>query len=98
MDSLAVLMKTGLIKMTWGTEENSSYEIESPTFDSAESSLDQNHFRGKAFTRTTENNTNLNIQVKSSILNGEKIEGFSNSHSQITGGGELLLQMIKYNH
>ncbi len=93
MGSLAVLLKIGLFQMNGGTEENPHYQIGSPIFDSVEISLDQNYYPGKTFTIKTINNTKDNIQVKSSILNGEKVEGFSISHSQITEGGELLLEM-----
>jgi len=58
-----------------------------------EISLDQNYYPGKTFTIKTINNTKDNIQVKSSTLNGEKVEGSTISHSQITEGGQLLLQM-----
>ncbi len=95
MGSLAVLMKIGLVQLNGGTDENPRYEIGSPIFDAVEISLNAEYYPGKTFTIKTFDTTNENIQVKSSILNGEKIEVFSISHSQITEGGELVLQMIK---
>ncbi len=86
-------MTIDLLKMNGGTEENPSYQIGSPIFDSVQISLDQNYYPGKTFVIKTINNSKENIQVKISILNDEKIEGSTILHSQITEGGELLLQM-----
>jgi putative alpha-1,2-mannosidase len=93
MGSLAVLMKIGLFQMNGGTEENPAYQLGSPIFDSVAIRLDPNYYSGKFFTIKAMDNDKSNIQVKNSILNGEKVEGSSISHSQITEGGELILQM-----
>ncbi len=93
MGSLSALLKIGLFQMNGGTEENPIYQIGSPIFDSVQISLDQNYYPGKTFTIKTINNNKDNIQVKNSILNGEKMEDSTILHSQITEGGELLLQM-----
>ncbi len=95
MGSLAVLMKMGLFQMNGGTEENPQYEIGSPIFDTVQISLDPNYYPGKTFTIKTVGNKKGSIQVKSSILNGENNEGFTISHTQVTNGGELVLQMGK---
>lgn len=95
MGSLAVLMKIGLFQLNGGTEENPSYELGSPIFDSVEISLNEKYYRGKSLMIKAVNHTADNIHVKSRILNGKELEGFTISHSQITGGGKLLLQMAK---
>lgn len=93
MGSLAVLLKIGLFQINGGTEENPVYEIGSPIFDTVKISLNQDYYPGKLFTIKTLSNTKDNIQIKSSVLNGEKLKGFTILHSRITEGGELVLQM-----
>jgi len=93
MGSLSVLLKIGLFQMNGGTGENPVYDIGSPVFDTVNIQLHPEYYPGKIFSIQAKDNSNENILVKSSILDGEKMDGSTLTHSQIIEGGELILQM-----
>jgi predicted alpha-1,2-mannosidase len=93
MGSLAVLMKIGLFQLNGGTEENPVYQIGSPIFDRITIELNPDYYPGKTFVITVKNNNRENIYVNKSWLNNQVLKKFSITHSQITNGGELLLEM-----
>lgn len=93
MGSQAVLMKIGLFQINGGTEENPGYELGSPIFDTVEISLDQDYYPGESFTIKALNNSPDSRLVKSIRLNGKTIEASTILHSQITAGGELVMEM-----
>lgn len=93
MGSLAVLMKIGLFQMNGGTEADPAYEISSPIFDKITISLNPTYYSGKEFIIKTEGNSPLNIYVKSANWQNQSLGNLELSHSQITGGGELKLEM-----
>ncbi|GFD78767.1 hypothetical protein KUL118_16290 [Tenacibaculum sp. KUL118] len=93
MGALAVLMKIGLFQLTGGVEQDPIYYIGSPIFDEITLSLDNDYFTGKQFTIKTLDNGPDNVFVESATLNGEPLNRAYLLHSEITNGGELVLQM-----
>ena len=93
MGALAVLMKIGLFQLTGGVEEDPVYYIGSPIFDEITLSLDNDYFKGKQFTIKTLGNGPDSVFVESATLNGEALNRAYLLHSEITNGGELVLQM-----
>jgi predicted alpha-1,2-mannosidase len=93
MGSLAVLMKIGLFQLTAGTEEDPKYLIGSPIFDHVSIDLDQRYYQGKKFSIKTLNNGPNNPYVKSVSLNGKTLNRTYILHSEISKGGELVLEM-----
>lgn len=93
MGSLAVLMKIGLFQMNGGTEADPAYQIGSPIFDKITIELNPNYYSGKQFIIKTEANSPSNVYVKSANWKNQTLGNLELSHSQITGGGELKLEM-----
>lgn len=93
MGSLAVLMKIGLFQMNGGTENDPVYELGSPVFDAIEISLHPEYFKGNKFTINVKNSDVDNWLIKSAVINGKALRGYTVSHSQIVNGGELELEM-----
>jgi predicted alpha-1,2-mannosidase len=93
MGSLAVLMKIGLFQMNGGTEADPAYQIGSPIFDKITIELNPNYYSGKQFIIKTEANSPSNVYVNSANWKNQNLGNFEISHSQITGGGELKLEM-----
>ncbi|RAI87917.1 GH92 family glycosyl hydrolase [Algoriphagus yeomjeoni] len=93
MGSLAVLMKIGLFQMNGGTEADPAYQIGSPIFDKITIQLNPNYYSGKEFIIKTESNSPSNVFVKSANWKNQNLGNLELSHSQITGGGELKLEM-----
>ncbi|MEP0713127.1 MAG: glycoside hydrolase domain-containing protein, partial [Algoriphagus sp.] len=93
MGSLAVLMKIGLFQMNGGTEIDPAYEISSPIFDKITISLNPYYYPGKEFIIKTEGNSPTSVYVKSATWKNQNLGNLELSHSQITGGGELRLEM-----
>jgi len=93
MGSLAVLMKIGLFQMNGGTEADPAYQIGSPIFDKITIALNPTYYSGKEFIIKTEANSPENVYVKSAEWKNQNLGKLELSHSQITGGGELMLEM-----
>ena len=95
MGSLAVLMKLGLYQLNGGTEEDPSYDLGSPTFETIEIRLNQKYYPGKTFTIRSQHRDAAHWLIGKKSFNGENLEGFKLRHSQIVKGGELLLEFEK---
>ena len=93
MGSLAVLMKIGLFQMNGGTEADPAYQIGSPIFDKITIELNPKYYSGKEFIIKAEGNSPSNVYVKSANWKNQALGHLELSHSQITGGGELKLEM-----
>ena len=93
MGSLSVLMKIGLFQMNGGTENDPVYELGSPVFDTIEISLHPEYFKGNKFTIRVKNSDVDNWLIKSAVINGKALRGYTVRHSQIVNGGELELEM-----
>lgn len=93
MGSLSVLMKIGLFQMNGGTENDPVYELGSPVFDAIEISLHPEYFKGNKFTINVKNSDVDNWLIKSAVINGKALRGYTVRHSQIVNGGELELEM-----
>lgn len=65
------------------------YWIGSPCVDEAEIRLSN----GNTLKITAKNQNDKNVYVNSVTLNGEKLDGCYITHSQLTGGGELVFDM-----
>ena len=65
------------------------YMIGSPLFDEATIHLGS----GKKFTIVAENNSENNYYIQSAILNGKTLNKPWFSHSDVAGGGKLVLKM-----
>ena len=93
MGSLAVLMKIGLFQMNGGTEADPAYQIGSPIFDKITIALNPNYYSGKEFIIKTEGNSPSSVYVNSANWKNQTLRHLELSHSQITSGGELKLEM-----
>jgi predicted alpha-1,2-mannosidase len=93
MGSLNVLFKIGLFQMNGGTEENPEYQIGSPIFNKVTIQLNPNYYQGKKFVVKASNNSAENIYVNEMQYNNKPVKKGSISHSDITNGGELILEM-----
>jgi predicted alpha-1,2-mannosidase len=69
-----------------GTDE---YQIGTPYFDEVSINLDN----GKTFVVKAENLSERNYYIQSALLNGKELAVPFFKHSDITGGGELILKM-----
>lgn len=67
--------------------------ITSPVFNEIKIKLDPVYHKGKYFTIKSNNNSAKNIYIKSAKLNGKQIDRAWLTYQEITGGGELELEM-----
>ncbi|HEX5168919.1 MAG TPA: GH92 family glycosyl hydrolase [Cyclobacteriaceae bacterium] len=93
MGTLSVLMKIGLFQMKGGCEEDPGYEIGSPIFDAVTITLNPAYFKGKSFRILTINNSSVNRYIRKARLNGHDLNLPWIHHSDLIGGGELVLTM-----
>lgn len=93
MGSLSVLLKIGLFQMNGGTDENPEYQIGSPIFNKVSIQLNPNYYKGKKFVIKANHNGPENIYINEIQYNNSPVQNFTISHSAITGGGELNLEM-----
>jgi len=93
MGSLAVLMKMGLFQLNGGTDKDPVYQVGSPVFDRIEIDLSDSYYSGKTFTIEARNNSKENIYIQSIHLNGKQLDRLYLRHSEIIGGGILVLEM-----
>ncbi|MFV8325858.1 GH92 family glycosyl hydrolase [Flavobacterium sp. ZS1P14] len=93
MGSLNVLLKIGLFQMNGGTEKNPEYQIGSPIFNKVSIQLNSDYYSGKKFVIKALHNSTENIYINKIKWNGTPLKRFSISHSEITKGGELILEM-----
>jgi predicted alpha-1,2-mannosidase len=93
MGSLNVLFKIGLFQMNGGTEANPEYQIGSPIFNKVTIQLNPKYYSGKNFVVKAANNSAENVYVNKMQYNNKPVKKNSISHSDITNGGELILEM-----
>lgn len=93
MGSLSVLLKMGLFQMNGGTEENPEYQLGSSIFDRITIQLNPEFYAGESFVIETTSNVSGNVFVDRVLLNSQPIETNNISHSDITGGGEVVLEL-----
>lgn len=93
MGSLSVLLKIGLFQMNGGTDENPQYQIGSPIFNKVSIKLNPEYYKGKKFIIQANNNSASNIYIEDANYNNRPLQNLSISHTDITNGGELILEM-----
>jgi predicted alpha-1,2-mannosidase len=93
MGAWFVMSAMGLFEMDGGSGTNPSYEIASPLFEKITITLDSLYYSGKEFVIKSKNFSAKNRYIQSVSLNGEKINKFWFSHSELVKGGELQLEM-----
>lgn len=93
MGSLNVLLKIGLFQMNGGTDENPQYQIGSPIFNKVTIQLNPKYYKGKKIVIEANNNSSENVYINTIKYNNTPVEKFSLSHSAITNGGKLILEM-----
>ena len=93
MGSLNVLLKIGLFQMNGGTDENPQYQIGSPLFNKISIQLNSKYYKGKKIVIEAANNNADNIYINKIKYNNTAVQNFTISHQDITGGGELNLEM-----
>lgn len=93
MGSLNVLLKIGLFQMNGGTETNPEYQIGSPIFNKVAIKLNPEYYKGKKLIIQTKNNSASNIYIKEAKYNNTPLQDLSISHTAITNGGALILEM-----
>lgn len=69
------------------------YIITSPVFSTIEIGLDKNYYKGNKFKITAKNNSPENIYIQRAYLNSKEITRAWLKFSEISSGGELVLEM-----
>lgn len=90
MSAWYVLASMGLHPVCPGEER---MEITSPVFDEAVIKLDKDYATGEKFTVRARNNSAENIYIQSATLNGKPYNKCYINFSDISCGGELVLEM-----
>ncbi|WP_281636194.1 GH92 family glycosyl hydrolase [Flavobacterium marginilacus] len=93
MGSLNVLLKIGLFQMNGGTDANPEYQIGSPIFNKVTIQLNPKYYSGRNFVIEAKNNNPGNIYINKITRSNTAVEKFSITHSDITSGGKLILEM-----
>lgn len=93
LGALGALMAIGLFDVEGGAEVNPTYQITSPIFDRVTIHLDQRYFPGREFTIVTHNNSAENIYIQSAKLNGQPLNQFWLSHTDLVKGGKLEIKV-----
>lgn len=93
MSAWAVMTSIGLFQTDGGTSAVPVYELASPAFEKIVIDLGGKYGRGDRFVINAKNASRKNIYVQSAYLNGEKLESFRFSASELLKGGELSLEM-----
>lgn len=93
MGAISALMSIGLFSLKGNVDQNPTYEITSPIFDSVEIELDQRYYPGKKFTILTKNNSEKNMYIQGASLSGKPLNNYWFAHSDFAKGGVLRLNM-----
>ncbi|WP_163407275.1 GH92 family glycosyl hydrolase [Flavobacterium ajazii] len=93
MGSLNVLLKIGLFQMNGGTDKEAEYQIGSPLFTKVSIQLNPNYYKGKNFVIEAPKNSPENIYINRINYNNTAVEKQTISHSAVTNGGKLILEM-----
>jgi predicted alpha-1,2-mannosidase len=90
MSAWYVLASIGIHPINPG---DNKYQITSPVFNKIVLKLDKKYYNGSTFTIIAHNNSKENIYIKSIKLNGQKLDRYWITHSEIVNGGLLELDM-----
>lgn len=93
MSAWFIMAALGLFQTNGGTGVEPVYEIGSPLFSNVEIDLGQQYGRGKKFTIEAQNASRINKYVQSARLNGEVLNSFKFTASELLKGGKLELIM-----
>ncbi|NND08879.1 MAG: hypothetical protein HKN87_21105 [Saprospiraceae bacterium] len=93
MSAWFILASLGLFQTDGGCRIDPIYEIGSPLYQKVDISLGERYGRGDKFTIEATNASRLNKYVQSAKLNGEVLNDFRFSASQLLKGGKLELEM-----
>ncbi len=93
MGAWYVMSAMGLFQMDGGSGINPAYEIASPIFEKITIELDPEYYPGQEFVIRSENFSPKNRYIQSARLNGNALNKFWFSHSELVRGGELVLEM-----
>jgi predicted alpha-1,2-mannosidase len=93
MGAWYVISAMGLFEMDGGCAVRPIYEIGSPLFDKVTIHLDQKYYPARQFVIQTRNNSARNVYVQSATLNGKPLNRPWLYHSELVGGGELILEL-----
>ena len=88
-----VMSSMGLFDVKGLTEINPGFQIGSPLFDKVTISLNSQYYSGKKFVIEARHNSHQNKYIQSIHINGQPRNNVVIPFSEITGGGELLLEM-----
>jgi predicted alpha-1,2-mannosidase len=91
MGALGVLMAIGLFETDGGASADPVYEITSPIFDKVVIHLDNKYYPGKTFVIETRNNSEKNMYIQNTTLNGSKWDKYWISHNDFVKGGKLKI-------
>lgn len=93
MGGVSALMSIGLFSLKGNVDQNPTYEITSPIFDSVEITLDPKYYSGKTFKILTTNNSVKNMYIQSARLGDKPLNAYWFTHSEFAKGGVLELKM-----
>ena len=93
MGAWLVMSAMGLFETDGGTSTKPIYEIGSPLFNKITIQLDQRYYPGKTFVIEAKNVSDANRYIQSAQLNGKPLSKPWFYHSDLVGGGKLVLTM-----
>ena len=93
MGAWYVMSAMGLFEMDGGASVDPVYEISSPLFEKVTIQLDPKYYKGSGFTIEAKNSSKVNRYIQSATLNGKALNYFWFRHSELVGGGKLVLVM-----
>ena len=93
MGAWYVMSAMGLFEMDGGSSVNPVYELSGPLFEKITISLDQKYYPGNEFIIEARGASSENRYIQSATLNGRPLDTFWFSHSDLVGGGRLVLEM-----
>jgi len=93
MGAWYVMSAMGLFQMDGGCAVKPIYELGSPIFDRVTIHLDPKYYPGKTFVIEARNNSPENVYIQSAELNGKPLVKPWFYHSELVGGGTLVLEM-----
>ena len=93
MGAWYVMSAIGLFEMNGGTSLKPVYEIGSPIFDKITIHLDSKYYSGDTFIIETVNNSKESRYIQKATLNGKSLDKPWFYHSELVGGGKLVLEM-----
>lgn len=88
-----VMSAMGLFEMDGGVAKNSFFDLVSPLFSKITIKLDKAYYKGDTFVIEARNNTPENTYIQKALLNGKELKQPRIPFSEITKGGELILEM-----